>query len=278
VDNVAAGQWKVTANLTAWAADIASGKIKRVELAVRPNLKNAAGDLFALSAVSKTFDLGTKKVVNFYPDIALVPSCNNCHDQLGTTFHNTSALDRGGSIVVCRMCHVPGRGGSHVEMASRSIDSYAHAIHSFQAFDFDTVNFDNAVQSMFYDLKVESTFPTFGLTNCVACHKAGMFNVPDQSKSLPGIFSPSDTNDTSDRNIMNVPYYISGPASRACGGCHRAELIKEDAAVELASFNSHNRANGYLLETTSSTYAADYQVVISTIMAYFEEGVVLPTP
>ena len=45
-----------------------------------------------------------------------------------------------------------------------------------------------------------------------------------------------------------MPSYVTGPASRACGGCHRAELINEDNASELISFNQHTKQGGYLIE------------------------------
>jgi len=164
-------------------------------------------------------------------------------------------------------------GGSHLEMQSRSIDSYVHAIHSFQAFDIGDINFADPVESMFYDLKVESHFPTFDITNCQSCHNAGKYNVPDQSKSLPGVLSASDPQPAGFiRNIFGVPSYVVGPATRACGACHRAHEIKEDNAGGLIAFNSHTRTNGYLLEN------ADILTVINQVMANFYDEVVLPTP
>jgi hypothetical protein len=266
------GSWVVTANLSTWADNIVAGAVRRVEIAVMPKLLDADNVILALNAPSRTFDLGTNAFNDaFYdPIVKVATGCNNCHDALATTFHSA---DRGGNIVVCRLCHITKSGGSHLEMQSRSIDSYAHAIHSFQAFDTGDVNFGNAVESMFYDLKIEAHYPTFGNNNCVSCHVTGKFNVPDQSKSLPGVFSASDYPLTGwTRNIGTVPSYIAGPASRACGACHRAELIKEDRAVDLASFNSHTRTNGYLLE------GADIETVFLQVMSNFEESIVLPAP
>jgi hypothetical protein len=143
------GSWKVTADLSTWAGMIADGSVKRVEIGVMPRLQNADNVVVALNAPSKTFDLKTKKFVSFYPAIVKVATgCNNCHDALATTFHSA---DRGGNIVVCRLCHITKSGGSHLEMQSRSIDSYAHAIHTFQDFDIGDIDFDNNVQSMFHD-------------------------------------------------------------------------------------------------------------------------------
>jgi OmcA/MtrC family decaheme c-type cytochrome len=234
-----------------------------VEIGVMPRLENPAlpsGDnVVALDAPSRTFDLGADAFDDdFYPAIVKVPTgCNNCHDALGTTFHSA---DRGGNIVICRLCHTTRSGGSHLEMQSRSIDSYIHAIHSFQAFDIGRAltnggtDFNDPVEAMRYEHHINSHFPTFGINNCESCHVAGKYNVPDQSKSLPGILSASwPTLVGWDRNIGVVPSYVTGPASRACGACHRVEWINEDDPVSLASFNSHTATNGYLLKNTDST-------------------------
>jgi OmcA/MtrC family decaheme c-type cytochrome len=273
------GSWKVTANLSPWAGMISAGSVKRVEIGVMPALKNPNNDnaLVALDAPSKTFDLKTKKFVKFYPEIVKVATgCNNCHDALATTFHSA---DRGGNIVVCRLCHITKSGGSHLEMQSRSIDSYAHAIHTFQDFDIGDIDFDNNVESMFHELKIESHYPTFDTTNCTSCHNAGTFNVPDQAKSLAGILSASDEktdeNQTLNRMITGVPTYVSGPASRACGACHRAELIKEDAASELASFNQHTKDGGYLLEPGN---IPTLTAAINAIMPMFYDDVMVVLP
>ena len=143
-------------------------------------------------------------------------------------------------------------------MQSRSIDSYVHAIHSFQAFDIADIDFTDPVEAMKYDHHIEHTYPNFTIKNCESCHVAGKFNVPDQSKSLPGLLSRADDSpDGWDRNIGSVPSYFTGPASRACGGCHRAASIKEDDASMIAAFNSHVRANGCLVEYDSATTVLD---------------------
>jgi hypothetical protein len=84
-------------------------------------------------------------------------------------------------------------------------------------------------------------------TNCESCHVAGAFNVPDQSESLPGLLSPSEALNGRERQIGEVPAYITGPASRACGGCHRAQLINADSADGLAAFNQHVLQGGYMV-------------------------------
>ena len=277
--SAAGGSWQVTANLSTWADKIASGAVKRVEIGVMPTLKDANGVTLALDAPSKTFDLATNAFNNtFYsPIVKVAGGCNNCHEALGTTFHSGN---RGGNIVVCRLCHTTASGGSHLEMQSRSIDSYVHAIHSFQDFDIGDIDFTDGVESMRYDLHIEHTYPNFTIKNCESCHNEGTYNVPDQSKSLPGVLSATD-NTTAvgwNRNIGAVDSYVTGPATRACGACHRATPIKEDDPVELAAFFSHTRTNGYLVECTSDTRAAVLESVINTIMANFYDGIVLSTP
>jgi hypothetical protein len=263
--SAAGGSWTITADLSTWADKLADGTVKRLEIAVMPSLKNADNVVLALNAPSRTFDLSKKAFDDtfFSPIVKVADGCNNCHDALGTTFHSA---DRGGNIVVCRLCHTTKSGGSHLEMQSRSIDSYIHSIHSFQAFDIADIDFTDPVEADRFVMHTEEhTYPNFTLTNCKSCHNAGKFNVPDQSKSLPGVLSASDNVTTMDRNIGTVPSYVTGPASRACGGCHRAECINEDNAGELAAFNQHTKMGGYLVEN------GDVNAVIETIMAPFKD-------
>jgi hypothetical protein len=256
------GTWVVTANLSAWAARIADGSVKRAEIAVMPKLTQA-GVTLALNAPSRTFDL-TANAFNdtFYSPIVKVPGCNACHEALGTTFHSG---DRGGNIVVCRLCHTIASGGSHLELQSRSIDSYVHAIHSFQPFDIGDVDFTNPEETLHVQHHIEATFPNFTIKNCEACHTAaGVYEVPNQTKSLPGILSGTDF--VEGRDINNVPPYVSGPATRACGGCHRAVFVNEDDENGLASFNEHTKTNGYLIPDAPGVL----DTVIKTIMSYFD--------
>ncbi|NIQ76064.1 MAG: hypothetical protein GWN33_09190 [Gammaproteobacteria bacterium] len=262
------GSWEVIADLSAWADLIADGTVKRVEIAVMPTLENADGVQLALNAPSRTFDLADNAFDDdFYsPIVKVTDGCNNCHEALATTFHSP---DRGGNIVVCRMCHITKSGGSHLEMQSRSIDSYAHAIHSFQAFDIGDIDFADPVQALHYEHHIEFPYPKHGITDCESCHLEGTNNVPDQSKSLPGLLSASDPINGWDRNIGDVPVYVTGPASRACGGCHRAVMIKEDEAGELISFNQHTKLGGYLIEAGEDDVGT-LMTVIDEIMAIFE--------
>jgi OmcA/MtrC family decaheme c-type cytochrome len=274
------GSWEVTADLTEWADIIADGTAKRAEIAVLPLLADVVGEIdshengetndtaYALNAPSRTFDLGANAFADdFYnPIVKVMDGCNNCHDALATTFHSP---DRGGNVVVCRMCHVTSSGASHLEVQSRSIDSYVHAIHSFQGFDVGDIDFADPVEALHYEEHVTFPFPTHANTDCAACHVEGTNNVPDQSKSLPGLLSGTDVLTGKDRAIGEVPSYVTGPASRACGGCHRAVLINEDKAGELVSFMQHTKQGGYLIEAGEDA-SGTLGSTIDEIMALFK--------
>jgi OmcA/MtrC family decaheme c-type cytochrome len=281
VVSAANGSWEVTADLSTWAGMMADGSVKRAEIAVMPLLANVVGEIdsrengetddtaFALNAPSRTFDLTANAFDDgFYSDIVNVADgCNTCHDALATTFHSP---DRGGNIVVCRLCHVPSSGGSHLEMQSRSIDSYVHSIHSFEAFDIGGIDFSDPVAAMRYELHIEHSYPNFTIKNCESCHNEGMFNVPDSNMSLPGVLSPSATV-SEERNIGDVPSYVTGPTSRACGGCHRAMLIKEDDAAGLTAFNLHAAAGGYMVPVDADTSSSTFDTIVQTIMSFFKK-------
>lgn len=265
------GAWVVTADITAELALAPAGSVKRAEVAIAPQLNDADGNIVALDAPSSTFDLTTGLVDNaFYhaSEIVKVDGCNTCHDALATTFHSPI---RGGNITVCRMCHVPTNGGSHLEMQSRSIDSYVHAVHSFQEFDIDQVDFTDNLEALAYEHHIGHTFPNFTIKNCYACHNEGTNEVPDQTKTMAGIISASESHATLashgfDRNIGDVPAYVTGPAGRACGGCHRAQMIKADDASKLASFYQHKSLFGYLVEDAGDTLLE----VVQAIAAFFD--------
>ncbi len=61
---------------------------------------------------------------------------------------------------------------------------------------------------------------------------------------------------------------VTGPASRACGGCHRADLIIEDAAGELASFDAHTQMGGTYVENDAEDTVL--YGVIDKIMSLFD--------
>jgi OmcA/MtrC family decaheme c-type cytochrome len=287
-----APSWTATIDLSTWAAQIGS-TIERAEVGILPkllsNLADASSPALAIKGVTQTVDLvGATTLVpdkDSYGKAIVDPAkCNACHDALGTTFHNASYGSAG--VVACRLCHIVGNGGSHLEMQSRSIDSYVHAIHSMQAFDVGMskpvaqwtaaeldshIDFNDPIAVLRHELHVEGNYPNFaGTLNCESCHNKGTYDVPNQAKSLPSILSASaDYLNGSTRAISGVPSYVVGPASRACGSCHRAELINEEDAGTLAAFNQHTALNGTLAlaGTTSAAAAATLDAVTQNIMA-----------
>jgi len=256
------GSWEVQWNMTEWADWVAAGTVSRCEIAIMPELLDASGTTVALNAPNRTFDLITNSFDDgYFAPITDVNNCNVCHDALATSFHGP---DRGGSVVVCRMCHITKSRGSHLELQSRSIDSYVHAIHSFQAFDPGDVDFSDPVEATRYDIHINHTYPLFTITACESCHNPGTYNVPDQSKSLAGVLSGSD--DVAGRNIGEIPQYVTGPGSRACGACHRSDMINADDAGRLISLLQHTKDNGYLIEDADGVLMD----VIEKIAAYFD--------
>ena len=271
------GVWTVTANLAAFLPVetddiltlISNDVIKNAEITITPTL-TLAGEAVVLKAVDRTVSLQDGLEVPDYfkagNATVAISKCNVCHDALASSFHDGSGR-AGDGIEVCRNCHNPTFPGSHIEMASRSIDSYVHAIHSFQPFDLDEVAEENdPVKNARTAQHMLHTFPNFTITNCEACHIAGTYNVPDQSKSMPGVLSKSWA--IADRNIGSVPEAVTGPASRACGGCHRADLINPDLAGELASFNAHTDAFGTLEDNDDDDLILFG--IIDKIMSMFE--------
>ncbi|MGE4267897.1 MAG: hypothetical protein AB7F25_10725 [Deferribacterales bacterium] len=265
--NATSTVWTATYDMKAldYTGLVTSGAITKVEIGVLPKVIVGTDTVVAASAASATFDLsGNALVADYFQGAAKVvdeAKCNACHAQLATTFHSPSY---GGKITVCRMCHTPMSGGSHLEMQSRSIDSYVHAIHSMQPFDTKNIDWTDDVEAMEYDHHVESTYPNFTIMNCESCHEAGTYDVPDQSESLPGKFSASYTW-TKDRNIGTIPSYDSGPGSRACGSCHRTKYINEDEAGDLTTLNAHVASFGYLITDADGVL----DTIIETVMAMF---------
>jgi OmcA/MtrC family decaheme c-type cytochrome len=316
--------YKVTADPSQWQltktdlvpAMIADGTVRRIEVTVTPelNLQDLATPgpnvEVVLTAVNATLDLGTNLIDDdwFKGNKAVVSTakCNACHDALASSFHSESG--RGGDgIEVCKNCHTTTFPASHMEMASRSIDSYVHTIHSFQDFDVDdTFNDRDAnrnpipgfdpVFAKRYDQHIKHVFPNFTIRNCEACHVSPedgegivVYNVPDQSESMPGVLQTSfdpltwyeivgglAVEDPAGRSISgSIPEFVTGPASRACGSCHRSRMINRDQAGNLASLNAHTDAFGTFTENgpTADDPANDDAVlfeVIDDIMSLFE--------
>jgi OmcA/MtrC family decaheme c-type cytochrome len=281
------GDWMVTVDFAAFTPTvalpediptlIADGVIKMAEVTILAEL-DVGGEKVYLSAPSDTFDLGGSMIVaDYFKDAnaaVSVEKCNACHDVL-TSAHG----GRGGDdIVVCKNCHVTTNPGSHLEMASRGIDSYVHAIHTFQPFDENKVYNYNAygpdgTTDPVFNARNEQhkhhTLPFFTALACEACHVEGTYNVPDQSKSMPGVQSASwDIDDPNARAIGTVPEYVTGPASRACGGCHRADMVVHDDAGGLTTFDAHTDAFGTLEENDPDDLVL--YGIIDKIMSMFE--------
>jgi len=251
-----AGAWIVTfdmAGFQPYKTDpipqlIADGVVKYIEIAVLPELV-VGGMGVNIEAVSTTYDLAGAAFVDDYFQGAgatvAFDKCVNCHDNLSTIVHTGSGRF-GDSMQTCKACHATTFDGGHLEMQSRSIDSYVHAIHAFQPLDEnDVYDANDPVFTARNEMHKHHAFPNFTSLSCEGCHVAGTYNVPDQSKSMPGAQSASYTlNDPSLRAIGTVPMSVQGAANRACGSCHRAELIKHDAAGELASFDAHTGTFG----------------------------------
>jgi OmcA/MtrC family decaheme c-type cytochrome len=270
------GSWEVVADLSLWAGKITDGTIKRAEIAFMPTLKNpaigvaatASTQIIALVAPSKTFNFtanafettaGTGTGSGIVNEVG---GCNTCHDALATTFHSA---DRGGNVKVCRICHEVSSAGSHLELQSRSIDSYIHAIHSFQAFDPGDIDFTDPVAALKYEHHTASVFPNFTIKNCESCHKAGTYDVPDQSKSMPSLLSGTDTF-KKDRNIGTIAASVTGPAARACGSCHRSQKINADDAGGLVAMNQHFKTFGFAVTNETGLWS----VIVEKIMAPFK--------
>ncbi len=290
VNTAANGSWDVTADLSMWSTMLTDGVVKRAEISVLPALTRVINDadvdvgtctescsrgehcsaddvcvadddeILAVVAPSRTFDLTTNAFDDaFYEDIVDINKCNDCHESLATTFH---APNRGGNLRVCRSCHTTLSGGSHLELQSRSIDSYVHAAHSFQPFDIGDIDMADPVERVRYELHIGHVFPNFTAKNCESCHLPGKYAVPDQSTSLPGKLSGSDT--VEGRNL-DLPSYTTGPGARACGGCHRAQMLNEGETGKLVSFMQHTKDNGYQVEDTTGVL----DTVIAKIMSLF---------
>jgi hypothetical protein len=276
------GAWIVTLDVSALQLTktallpqlIADSDVTKAEISITPELEIGGLDV-ALEAVSDTFDIGTNAIIADHfagaNEIVDIDKCNACHDDMGVLFHTGSGR-AGDGMQVCRACHTTTFPGSHLEMQSRSIDSYVHAIHSFQLFDLGDVDSADPVEVKRADAHMKHKFPFFTALACEGCHVddfvAGevRYNVPDQAESMPGVLAATD--DIPTRSIGNVPEHVTGPASRACGSCHRAVMLNQDHAGDLASFNAHTDAFGTYVENDP-----DDEVlfgIIDKIMTWFE--------
>jgi OmcA/MtrC family decaheme c-type cytochrome len=190
-------------------------------------------------------------------NIVDVAKCNNCHDALATNARGRASAGfhsgaYSGSVVLCRNCHRPSSdAGTGLEGQSLAIDSWAHAFHNNQAFDAENFDFNDGVDRKRYEWYVETFFPMFTLQACSGCHNPGMFEVPNQMRSSPAMLSAVSGNATNPFMISGVPPYVTGAGSRSCMGCHRAEFIKDDLALELLVGNSHTAEMGFMINNSS---------------------------
>ncbi|MCW8844631.1 MAG: hypothetical protein OQK99_02235, partial [Gammaproteobacteria bacterium] len=133
--------WTVAMDMATYAAEatndiptlIADGVVKNAMVTIAPRYTTADGVNTGLDAVTASFDVATGAAVA-EAFIADTEKCEACHDKLAVTFHGGSGRS---TVQACKNCHVTTSGGSHLEMQSRSLDSYIHATHSFQVFDYD---------------------------------------------------------------------------------------------------------------------------------------------
>ena len=277
------GNWIVVFDASQWqlykTADIptliADGDVTKAEISITPALQLDGIDV-ALEAVSDTFDIASNAIIaNYFAgenEVVEIDKCNACHDDMGVLPVHDGSGRFGDGVQVCKACHTTTFAGSHLEMQSRSIDSYVHAIHSFQPFDLGDVDATNPVEVKRTDAHMKHKFPYFTALACEGCHVddfvAGevRYNVPDQAESMPGVLAATD--DIPDRSVGNVPEYVTGPASRACGSCHRSVMLNKDHAGDLAAFNAHTGSFGTYVENDDDDLVLFG--IIDKIMTWFE--------
>ena len=95
--------------------------------------------------------------------------------------------------------------------------------------------------------------------------------------SMPGVLSNTDF--ATVRNIGKIDNdVITGPATRACGACHRAEAIIANGGfgdpVLLSNINGHTTTFGYTLKTPP---AAILDVIVN-IFSIVDPGTSLALP
>jgi hypothetical protein len=243
--------WTATLDLSTWSGMITAGQVKRIEVGFLPaigldptTVATSTNPGIAVVGVTQTINVTATSATAYIKDadsygktIVDPTKCNACHDALGTTFHTPNYGSAG--TVGCRLCHVVGSAGSHLEMQSRSIDSYVHAIHRMEVLDGKNVNLTDKVQKVRYDKHVEGVYPNFaGWFNCESCHNAGMYDPPAEDRSMPSLLSALGA-PTGRTGLGTFAQQITGPAARACGGCHRAAPINEADGSKLVDVVAH---------------------------------------
>ena len=187
-----------------------------------PEIQDGSATHFAaVDAVTMDIDLATGTNAERVSPVDNA-NCNTCHDHILMHKGDTHGHTTVGNENACVFCHNTSSAAGHYDQQSRSIDSYVHAVHVFPTEEF--------------------IFPTFTTEDCEACHKPGTYNVPDQTEWIGSVIGGPEGNVT------------VGPASRACGSCHRAQDIKESATGALDSLNQHTKQFGYRVPTADAPY------------------------
>jgi OmcA/MtrC family decaheme c-type cytochrome len=277
-------------NLSSYSGQIASGQVRRVEIALMPTIgidptvaTTTTGSPYVVgtqnfaavvTGASQTLDVtpaATSRLISaadaYGKRIVDPAKCNACHDALGSfKFH--SPRNGSAGTVGCRICHLVANGAGYFEMQSRSLDSFIHAAHSMQFGDARNADLTNPVEAFRYEEKVAGNYPNFaGALNCESCHYAGTYDPPDQTRSLPGLVSAL-ANVQGRTGLGAFAAEITGPGARACGGCHRAKAINEADGSKLAAFVAHtNDFSSAVMDTTYLVTTAaylEYAVGVST--------------
>jgi OmcA/MtrC family decaheme c-type cytochrome len=268
-----AASFVATINLSTWASMISAGQVKRIEVGILPSIGvdptlavSTTNPPAVVAGVAQTLDVtetaGDARIADakVYGKAIVDPAkCNKCHDALGTSFHDPDHGSAG--VVGCRLCHAVPTGTGYYEMQSRSIDSFIHAAHSMQYGNISKIDPTNAVSIVRYTTHIEGNYPNFaGPLNCESCHNPGTYDPSDESRSLPGLVSASSNfKGNYPRTIGTFAQEITGPAARACGGCHRAMFINEADGSKLAAFVAHtNDFGSSVMDPTALVSTAAY--------------------
>lgn len=191
------------------------------------------GKMVAVKAVTRGLIIDSGLLVD-RAAIVTDAKCNTCHDNILMHVGDSHGHTTVGNVTACEFCHNPSGGSGHYAQQSKDISSYLHSIHAFPT-------------------EEEFVFPMFTPLNCEACHVAGTYNVPDQTKKLGAVIDGGDTTVATDNVTV-------GPGSTACGSCHRALNIRENGGASAnsvavnASLNAHTQTMGYRISSSAATF------------------------
>jgi len=193
--------------------------------------------------------------------IAVIDSCNDCHEQLA--FHGANRTD---NVQLCATCHNPDatdvrrREGAGFDWANPSpldgkgeeaID-FRFMVHGIHAAQYAAYGFGN--QPHDYS---EVTYPQ-PLANCNACHEPGTFyGSPSTARSVT-------INTGVDRSDWRDDVAIT-PTAAACWSCHRSA---PEASANLARVHMQQNG-GYIPDETDATITKEMLETTSS-SAYIE--------